>query len=159
MILHPLLATGSLPFRNGQVWIPLMMMGTGFIYLGFPGGLLSRYLSENWGRMTARIGVVALFIASIFLPAVLGYLIDLRSWAVWEHPLNLFMNFEYLWDNDLEFGAGVILMLVLLAITVLINGPRTLAMVKEHKKALAHRRWVLQQQAARDAARQQPEAQ
>lgn len=155
---HPLVVNGSLPFRHGQAFIPPMLIVAGFIYLGLPGGLMTKALHEGWARIVARVSVVMLFIASIILPALIGYMLDVSRWDVWEHPLNIFMMMDYLWDHEPRFTGGAAFVLAMVVLTCLVNAPRTLTMLKEHSKALAHRRWIHEQQQAREQATQRAEA-
>jgi hypothetical protein len=145
MLLLPLIGRGSLPFTEGGMWMPLVILSYGILYLGIPGGLLGRLSDQLWARHMTRVLVIIFFLSSLILPALVGYLFKIDSWGDFEHPGNIFGVLEYLARNDFEYGRGFILMLCMLGLTLLVNTPRLIAMVKEQHKAISNRQWALKQ--------------
>jgi len=128
---------GSADLERGEQLVPLVLLGYGIVFIGLPSGIFS-WQSDSVGiRIAARISILVFFIASILLPALLGFLIGMDQWAEFEHPGNVFMVIDDLWSDRNVFGPYVFVLLFGVLLTLLVNAPRLKKLVVETRRATA----------------------
>jgi len=137
--IYPLLADPSFSFRNGQAWIPFVLLVYGFVYLGLPSGIFSRGADHMGIRILARVSVLVLFVATILLPSLIGFLLGIDSLESFEHAGNVFLVVDHLFSHDLdELGQATLVTVVFLGVLGL-NAPRLIGQARELQRALASR--------------------
>jgi len=139
MYLYPALADPSFSFRHGQVWIPPTLLVYGVVFLGLPSAIASFKSDVVLTRILSRVGILAFFLASLILPTLFGFLLDLDDWEDWEHPGNVFLAVDHLWGHEMQYGAHFLLVVGALVLTLVLNLPRLVRSTKEMRAALANR--------------------
>jgi hypothetical protein len=115
-LLYSLIVEGRLIYTTGQLTVLAALPLYGLIYLGIPSALFSSRLFNAPTRALARVAILTLFVASILVPALVGFLFGMADWADFEHPLNVFTTIDEMLSRRGEYedarivlGIGVVL--------------------------------------------------
>lgn len=139
MFIYPNLADPSFEFRRGQPWIPFALLGYGLAFLGLPSGIFSRLSDKIGFRIMARLSVLILFVGAIMLPPLIGFLLQIESWETFEHPGNVFIVVDHLFDNPMEELNSMMLVVLVVLLAIAVNVPRLWRQFVELKAASAER--------------------
>jgi hypothetical protein len=137
--------TGSgLPSWSGESWDTLLfslaLLGYGFVAIGFLPGLASFHVRSLRGRTGVRFAVPLAVSIAVLGPAVLGFLLDIRDWANFEHPLNPFHVLSEIDRTNGDDELGLALLAFGVAATIAVNAPRLWRSIGETLRAAAERR-------------------
>ncbi len=100
VILYGLIVEGPTAFGSGELGVPIAITLYGLIYLGLPSAIFSWRSDKLVTRSIARIVTLAVFLAGLLVPAILGFMLGFDRWANFEHPLNVFLAIDDLVDGD-----------------------------------------------------------
>ena len=131
---YPMLC-GKQPYDEGELAIPLVLTGYGLVYLGLPSALFSWHSTSIIVRTVARLAIVIFFIGSILLPSLIGFFLQIEDWADFEHPGNIFLVIDDLWEDRWSITGAVPALVVMALITAALNAPRMLKAVVETSRA------------------------
>jgi hypothetical protein len=122
---------GRLDLQPGERLVPWVLLAYGFLHLGLVSGLLSGWSERLPSRIVARAATVILFLFSLLLPALVGFLFGVDGWDEFEHPLNLFLVVDDLWSGILPGGPVLLVLTFGGLLTLIVNAPRLWRMVRE----------------------------
>lgn len=126
MTVYSWLAKGNVVFDEHELRVPLVLTLYGFIYIGIPTGAFSFKSETLLARTLARITTVVLFILSLLLPALVGFLVGFEDWARFEHPFNVFLSVEDIWKGRGDIEGINAFLIVGSLISLALNAPRLL---------------------------------
>lgn len=101
---YSIIGAGRLVFHTGQVHALIALPLYGLIFLGIPSAFFSSRLDTAGGRGAARVVTLMLFVASLLLPALIGFLIGNASWADFDHPFNVFTSISEMLKKHGEYS-------------------------------------------------------
>ena len=129
-----------LSLNAGQRLIPWVLLGFGFIHLGLISGLMSSWSGQLRGRIVTRAATVVVFLFSLLVPTIVGFLFNIDRWDQFEHPLNVFLTVDDLWDRKMLDGPETAVLTFGIVLTAVVNAPRLVRMLRETLKVSAGRR-------------------
>jgi hypothetical protein len=130
-ISYDVLADGDLDFTNGKVLVFPALLGYGWLYLSIPTGIFSFHSDQLLSRVIARVVTVVAFVAAMLLPALIGFMFGIQSWAEFEHPFNVFLSIENLWSRGQPVSGTWPLLIIGGLAGIGLNGPRLLRSFRE----------------------------
>lgn len=139
MFVYPILADPGFSYRDGQAWIPFALLGYGVIYLGLPSGIFSKGADRMAVRIISRVAILILFVASILLPPLFGFLMGIDSLEDFEHPGNVFLVVEHLFRNPMRELGQMMIVVFFVTLALAVNAPRLYGQARELRNAMAKR--------------------
>jgi ABC-type transport system involved in multi-copper enzyme maturation permease subunit len=122
-----------------QIWNVIVFALYVFAYLAVTSFLFARRSFDPRTRLIARFVVPTAAMLSMFVPALIGFLVRDRNWMEMQHPMNPFYASAF--DSKPERSGGAAMLLVLFALFVLaINAPRISRAIHEVQQASRARR-------------------
>lgn len=102
------------------------------VYLGLPAWIASAHAQRTRVRIVTRALVPIVILVSLFVPALLGFLLEVRGWRNMEHP------FDPFWVSSTRHGNAELVQigaLIVAACVVLANLPRAWRSLAEVRRA------------------------
>lgn len=126
-----------LSLSPGERLTPWVLLGYGLLHLGLVSGLFSAWSESLQVRILSRVMTVVVFLFSLLLPALFGFLFDIDGWDEFEHPLNLFLVLDDLWSGAHVGGPYVAVLVFGGILTLAVNAPRLWRMLRETARVAA----------------------
>lgn len=133
------LAEGHLIYTTGQLNALVALPLYGLIFLGIPSAWFSKRLDSGAVRGIARVVVITVFIASVLLPSLIGFLLGMPRWADFEHPLNVFTMIDQMLRRDGDYSAAQNVLVGGTALCVVLSWNRVVRAAFELRDAPASR--------------------
>lgn len=129
------------PTHTGKepLWAASVFAAYFFVYLALPTLVSSRWSASPRARLAARAVIPAGVLATMFLPALLGFFVGASRWTRMEHPLDPFWVATDGWSSGTSTRALGAAALVFAGLVVLVSLPRVLRSVRETAGASAER--------------------
>jgi len=134
-LIYSLIAEGHLIFTTGQLTVLAALPLYGLIFLGIPSALFSSRLHSAQTRGLARVTILTLFVASILVPALVGFILGMPDWADFEHPLNVFTTIDEMLSRRGEYDDARIVLAVGVILCVLLSFKRVARAAAELRDA------------------------
>lgn len=129
------LAFGKLGFDVGELALPLVLTGYGLVFLGLPSAPFGWHTGSILVRTIARIVILVFFVASILLPALIGFFLHIDDWTEFEHPGNVFLVVDDIWRDRWRIAGVVPTLVVMSIVTLVLNAPRLVKAFGETDRA------------------------
>ncbi len=134
--------SGTSP-RSEPVLFVAVMFAYGFVTIGLFSGLGSLWASSLGRRTAIRFAGPLLVIMAVILPALLGFMLDLKSWMEFEHPFNPFWVLIRIVESrawGTEVNSGLVLLGLAVVLTLAVNLGRLSRSIGETLRASKARR-------------------
>ena len=135
---YSFVAAGTNVYTTGQLNALVALPLYGLIFLGVPSAFFSANSESGVTRGIARIVIVTVFIASVLLPALIGFLFGLPRWADFDHPLNVFtMLDQMMFRRHGEYDSARYVLVGGALLCVLLNWKRVASAASELRRTPA----------------------
>jgi hypothetical protein len=125
------LGTGGWSLTRQQLLFFPALLGYGWLYLVVPSAVFSFHSDQVSSRVIARVVILVSFVAGHMLPALIGFLFGIRSWANFEHPFNVFLSLDDLWSSGEAIPGTAPLLGLGLVVGLALSTPRFLRSMRE----------------------------
>ena len=132
---YDVLADGMREFIGGKFLVFPALLGYGWLYLSIPSGIFSFHSDQFLSRVIARVVTLVSFAAAMLLPALVGFLFGINSWAEFEHPFNVFLSLAKLWEKGAPLPGTWPLLAIGGLAGVALNTPRLVRAIRELLRA------------------------